>query len=129
MILRLFRFSALAMLMAALAVTSSAQQQPSQRVVRGQVLDQDRKAVASAVVHLKNLTDKKQLSVTTDDEGRYQFNSVDMKADYEIYAELKGQKSRTRRLSQFDTRTIVRIDLNLEPADEEKEKKDTEKKG
>lgn len=102
----------------------------SKRIVRGQVLDQNDKAVATAVVHLKNISTKEQLSVATDKEGRYQFNDVDMKSDYEIYAERGEQKSRLRKISLFDTRPIVRINLQLEPEkdkDKEKDKKEAEK--
>lgn len=99
-------------------------QAQEKRVVRGQVLDRDSKAVATAIVHLKNTTTKKQFSVATDKEGRYQFNDVDMKADYELYAEWQGQKSRTRKVSQFDTRAIVRVNLRLEPTEKNKPKKE-----
>jgi hypothetical protein len=102
-------------------------QEDAQRVVRGQVLDENEKAVATAVVHLENTATKKRAGVATNSEGRYQFNDVDMKSDYEVYAEYQGQKSRTRKVSQFDTRKIVRINLRLRPAggkDEEKKKEE-----
>jgi len=119
----------LAGLLAGLLLAAPGQAQTSvKRVVRGQVLDQKDKAVATAIVHLKNTTVKEQLSVATDKEGRYQFNDVDMKADYEIYAELGGQKSRLRKISQFDTRPIIRINLKLEPAeDTDEENKEDQK--
>jgi hypothetical protein len=43
---------------------------------------------------------------------------VDKKVDYEIYAEWRAQKSRTRKVSQFDTRTIITINLPLEPPED-----------
>jgi len=118
-------------LLAGLLLAAPGQAQlDAKRVVRGQVLDQDDKAVVTAIVHLKNTSSKEQFSVATDKEGRYQFNDVDMKSDYEIYAEQGEQKSRLRKISLFDTRSIVRINLQLEPEkekDKDKDKKEGEK--
>lgn len=116
----------LAVLLAAL--TAIAQQE--KRMVRGQVLDTEGKAVENAIVHLKNLSTRAVLSVVTDKDGRYRFNGVDKNIDYEILAEWRKQKSRPRRISQFDTRDIVTINLPLEPAEEpdEKDKPKDEKK-
>lgn len=112
--LRRNRLAALAalLLLGALAVPA----QGTSRTIRGQVLDENDKAVATTIVHLKNLGNKEQLSVVTDKEGRYQFNDVDMKADHELYAEWREQRSRTRTISQFDTRTRITVNLKLEPA-------------
>ena len=111
-----------------LAALSAGAQQES-RLVRGQVLSEAGKTVENAIVHLKNLNTKETLSVVTDKEGRYRFNDVDKKVDHEIYAEWRTQKSRTRKVSQFDTRAIVTINLSLEPAEDsgEKEKPGDEK--
>lgn len=119
----------LATAMAAILPALLAAQAPpaGSRVLRGQVLDEHEKAVATAIVHLKNLTSDDELSVVTDKEGRYQFNDLDSKVDYEVYAEWHGQKSKTRSISQFDTRKRIFINLRLEPAKNEKdesEKKD-----
>ena len=111
-----------------LAAVSAGAQQES-RLVRGQVLNEEGKAVENAIVHLKNLNTKEALSVVTDKEGRYRFNDIDKKVDHELHAEWRQQKSRTRKVSQFDTRAIVTINLSLEPAEDsgEKEKPGDEK--
>jgi len=104
-------------------------QESTTRTVRGQVLDENEKPVERAVVHLTNLGTKKRLSVATDKEGRYQFNDVSRKDDFELMAEFGERKSRTRKLSQFDSRPLVFIHLKLEPAKEpesDKSKKDDE---
>jgi len=120
---------ALGGLLASLLLAATAQAQAeSKRVVRGQVLDPDEKVVATAIVHLKNTSTKELFSVATDKEGRYQFNDVSMKFDYEIYAERAEQKSRLRKISQFDTRPIVRIDLQLEPEKNQNEDKKKDEK-
>ncbi|MGH9805296.1 MAG: carboxypeptidase-like regulatory domain-containing protein [Candidatus Acidiferrales bacterium] len=118
----------LPVLAALLALSAGAQQES--RLVRGQVLDENGKTVENAIVHLKNLNTKETLSVVTDKDGRYRFNEVDKKVDHEIHAEWRAQKSRTRKVSQFDTRDIVTINLPLEPPEDagEKEKAGDEKK-
>ena len=112
-----------------LAVLPTGAQQES-RLVRGQVLSEDGKTVEGAIVHLKNLNTKEVLSVVTDKEGRFRFSDVDKKIDHEIHAEWRQQRSRARKISQFDTRDIVTINLPLEPAEDsgEKEKPGDEKK-
>lgn len=105
-------------------------QVPSSRIVRGQVLDENNKPVRMAIVYLTQANTKKQWSVVTDKEGRYQFNDVNMKADYKIHAEWRRQKSRARSISQFDTRPLVTVNLRLKPAkkSEEKEEQKEEKR-
>ncbi len=102
----------------------TAAQEGAQRVIRGQVLDENGKLVHLAIVHLKNATTEKQWSVVTSKEGRYVFHEVENKQDYEIYAEWQGRKSRTRKISQFDTRPIVRVNLKLKPAENGEEAED-----
>ena len=107
-------------LLCAVAVSAQA----AKRTVRGQVLDENDKAVAGALVHLTNLSSKEKMSVVTDKEGRYQFNEVSRKFDFEEQAEFEGRKSRPRRLSQFDPRDITVLNFKLEPPGENAEKKD-----
>lgn len=102
---------------------ASAAAQGGTRVVKGQVLDENGKPVAGAVVHLKDKTTKKEVSVTTDKNGRYQFNSVKLRSDYRIQAEKAKQRSRSRGISQMDTRTEIFMHLRLQPPKEPAEKK------
>lgn len=99
-----------------LVLTAGAAAQEAQRTLLGQVLDEKDKVAASAIVYLKNMTTKEQLTVVTNKEGRYQFNALGMKEDYELYAESGERKSRVRRVSQFDTRERIVINLKLELA-------------
>ncbi len=102
----------------------TAAQEGGQRVIRGQVLDENGKLVHLAIVHLKNAATEKQWSVVTNKEGRYAFHEVENKQDFEIYAEWQGRKSRTRKISQFDARPIVRVNLKLKPPENGEEAKD-----
>jgi hypothetical protein len=111
---------------ATLAWTAGAQNQ--KRTVRGQVLDEKGDAVVGAIVNLKNKQTDETLTVTAGSEGRYQFNNVDMKTDFKLYAEFEGRKSQERTISQFDTRTTAVYNLRLESAkDQETKAKEKEK--
>lgn len=112
--------------------TAAAQSLP-RRTLQGQVLDESDKALATAIVRLKNMTTKEETTVVTNKEGRYQFAGLDAKVDYELYAESGEQKSRLRKVSQFDPRERIVINLKLMPAEkargeagvkEEKKEKD-----
>ncbi len=107
----------------ALAATEPAAAQNT-RIVRGQVLDENSKAFVGAIVRLKEKKSGKEISVTTGEEGRYQFNHVNMKTDYRIYALHEKKKSREKGVSSFDSRPLIRINLKLQPPEEEK--KETE---
>ncbi|MFQ5723339.1 MAG: carboxypeptidase-like regulatory domain-containing protein [Terriglobia bacterium] len=109
-----------------LGVLAGAAQESDTRIIRGQVLNQEGKPVALAIVHLKNATTDEQWSVVTNKEGRYQFNDLKIKHDYEVYAEWRDQKSRTRKISQFDMRPLLRVTLKLKPTEKPKEEKKDE---
>lgn len=102
---------------------ASAAAQGGTRVIKGQVLDENGKPVAGAVVRLKDKTTKKEVSVTTNQNGRYRFNGVKLKSDYRIQAEKAGRRSRSRGISQMDTRTEIFMHLRLQPPKEPAEKK------
>lgn len=113
-----------AVLVLALALCgASAAAQGSTRVIKGQVLDENGKPVAGAVVRLKDKTTKKEVSMTTNQNGRYQFNNVKLRSDYRIQAEKAKQRSRSRGISQMDTRTEIFMHLRLQPPKEPAEKK------
>jgi hypothetical protein len=125
----LIRLAFVLAVVAWVAAPALAQETPT-RTVRGQVLDENDKPVERAIVHLTNLGTKKRLSVATDKEGRYSFNEVSRKDDFEVVAEAGERKSRPRKLSRFDSRALVFLHLKLEPvkkkedAGQSQEKKD-----
>lgn len=113
-----------AVLVLALALCgASAAAQGGTRVIKGQVLDENGKPVAGAVVRLKDKTTKKEVSMTTNQNGRYQFNNVKLRSDYRIQAEKAKRRSRSRGISQMDTRTEIFMHLRLQPPKEPAEKK------
>jgi len=90
---------------------------PEFRTLTGVVMDKAEAPVKDAVVYLKNRKTSKILTYVADAAGNYRFPNLSRKEDYEIYAELKGQKSPVKTLSSFDSRVNVKINLYVDPGD------------
>ncbi len=84
-----------------------------QRVVEGKVLDSSSAAASGATVFLKNLKNKAIRSFTSEGDGRFRFTQVNMADDYDLWAEKGSQKSATKTVSSWDTRTDYQCDLRL----------------
>jgi hypothetical protein len=94
---------------------------PEFRALTGVVLDKADSPLKDAVVYLKNRKTKALTTYIANADGAYRFPNLSRTADYEIYAEHKGQKSPVKTLSSFDSRTNAKINLYVEPKQEKKE--------
>jgi hypothetical protein len=102
-------------LLSALAVAARDQKkEPPLRTVRGQVVNKDEKPLPSAIVYLKNLSNKSETTHIADDDGNYRFSGLDPNVDYEIHAEHQGQSSAKRTVSTFDNRKEIIIQLKVD---------------
>jgi hypothetical protein len=88
--------------------------EPPLRTVRGQVVNKDEKPLPSAIVYLKNLSNKSETTHIADDDGNYRFSGLDPNVDYEIHAEHQGQSSAKRTVSTFDNRKEIIIQLKVD---------------
>jgi hypothetical protein len=62
------------------------------------------------------LKDTRTLAVRTyisNKDGSYQFGGLAPNQDYELYADYQGDRSSTRTLSSFDSRTQPNINLHV----------------
>lgn len=84
------------------------------RNVTGQVLTKSDAPVSEAVVYLKNTRTLTIKSFITEKDGGYRFHGLSPNIDYEIYADYQGQKSPTKTISSFDTRTNITLNLHVE---------------
>jgi Carboxypeptidase regulatory-like domain len=117
--------SALALiLIAACASTLAAQKKKdddaSTRTVQGTVLDADGSPVQQAVVQLKDTRSLQVLSFITKEDGAYHFASLKTDIEYEVKAAHGGSSTDWKRVSIFDTRKIVVVNLKLQKSDLEK---------
>jgi hypothetical protein len=97
----------------AIGAQAALAQNLGQRVVEGKVLDSSSAAVSGATIFLKNLKSKSIRSYTSENDGRFRFTQVNMADDYDLWAEKGSQKSATKTVSSWDTRTDVQYDLRL----------------
>lgn len=86
---------------------------PQLRTIEGTVSDKDGAPVQGAVVYLqdsKSLTVKSYLS---DAQGHFHFRQLSMSADFDLWAELNGERSKTKNISQFNSKTDLTYELKL----------------
>ncbi len=83
------------------------------RSVQGVVTSPEDRAVAGAVVQLKNLKSLEIRSFITKENGNYYFHGLSPDIDYELKADYPGASSGTKTLSSFDSRKEATINLKL----------------
>jgi hypothetical protein len=82
------------------------------RLLYGKVLDQQDNPVVGAIVYLTNTRTHAVKTYIVGEDGTYRFPGLST-VDYEVYGQLKGRKSDTKSVSQFDDRSQVYIDLKI----------------
>ena len=110
---------ALAALMVAVAPAPAfrpKKRKPVLKDVQGLVLDSANNAVAGAAVEMKDVQSGKTIANYSDSAGHYQFTDLDRNHDYEIRATFKNLASEVRKVSSFDNRNTIPMNLTLEPA-------------
>jgi Carboxypeptidase regulatory-like domain len=100
---------------------------PQVRTVTGTVLNNDDAPIPNAIVYLKNVKTRTIKTYIAAKDGTYQFNGLSPNIDYELYAELDGQKSQSKTLSSFDSRPKANINLRIEGKKTEEQSKKEEK--
>ena len=110
-------FAALLLICSASAVFAfqkSKSEDEKLRIVQGAVIDAQDRAIAGAVVQLKNSKTLQVRSFITQEGGSYQFHGLDPNVDYTLKAEHQGASSPVRTLSAFDSRKKPVLDLKIE---------------
>ena len=90
------------------------QEDANLRSIEGVVSDADRNLIPKAIVQLKDMKTLQIRSFVTSAEGAYHFASLRTDTDYELSASLGELKSPTKRVSSFETRKTVTVNLQLE---------------
>jgi hypothetical protein len=89
-------------------------QMPAQRVAEGRVVTRSEAPIPGAVVYLK---DSKSLAVRTfiaDADGRFHFGQLSQNADYELWANAAGERSKSKSISSFDSRNSYSFVLKID---------------
>lgn len=110
---------AMSMLLAMVVAASAQRNQDkkedaNQRTIEGVVSDASRNLVPRAIVQLKDMKTLQIRSFVTQAEGNYHFAGLRMDTDYELKATLDDQTSPTKRVSSFESRKTVTVNLQLE---------------
>ena len=66
-----------------------------------------------AVVYLENQKSMEVKTYVTAADGRYRFGQISSEVDYQLWAEYKGHKSKTRSISSFDNRKLYTFNLKI----------------
>src|SRR4051812_10829188 len=118
---RLFRTFRTAVAVSALLVPATlvlhtfpaAGQAAAFRSVTGDVTSKGGTKVKGAVVHLKDTKSLSQRSYITAEDGQFKFGQLSTGTDYEIWADLNGEKSAVKTLSSFDNKNAMAVSLKM----------------
>ena len=86
------------------------------RVVQGAVQNENDQPQANAVVYLQDQKSLEVRTYITEANGHYRFGQLSTEVDYQLWAEYKGHKSKTRSISSFDSKKQFNFDLKIEMA-------------
>jgi len=104
---------AVAMFMTFAGTLAVAAQELQLRTVQGKVIDPENRAVASAVVYLRDDRTDSVRTCITNLSGDYRFSWLGKYDDYELGAHTESAQSSRRHISQWDTRNQLVINLKL----------------
>jgi hypothetical protein len=84
------------------------------RVVQGVVRDSNDQLQANAIVYLQDQKSLEVRTYITEADGHYRFGQLSSEVDYQLWAEYKGHKSKTRSISSFDSKKQFNFDLKID---------------
>lgn len=88
---------------------------PTSKTVLGQVLDPAGNGIAGAAVVMTNLSTKKTTAIYTGGQGHFEFTGLSLNQNYQFQAHYKGKSSEVRKVSYWDTRTNLVLNLHIPP--------------
>ena len=84
------------------------------RLLTGKALDHRDNPVPNAVVYVTDTRTRAVKTYIVGADGLYRFPALSANVDYEVYAQLNGKTSDTKRVSQFDDRKVVYLVLKID---------------
>jgi hypothetical protein len=102
----------LALVAASLAGAALAQSNAT-KTLQGKVFSSADTPLSGAIVYLQdNKTNDIRSFISTSD-GSYRFGQLGADTDYQVWAQYKNEKSSTKAISSYDSRTQLIIDLHV----------------
>jgi hypothetical protein len=84
------------------------------RLLTGKVIDREDNPVPNAIVYVTDTRTRAVKTYIVGADGDYRFPALAANVDYEIYAQVNGKTSDTKRMSQFEDRKVVTIILRID---------------
>ena len=88
--------------------------QTAQRVVQGKVELSSGGMAKGAIVYLKNGKTLEVRTYISTADGSYRFGQLNSDADYTIWAEYQGKKSKEKTISSFDSKPVFNVLLKID---------------
>ncbi len=85
-----------------------------ERVVQGKVEQASGSLAQGAIVYIKNAKTLEVRTYISTADGSYRFGQLHPDANYTVWAEYQGKKSKEKTISSFDTKKIFNILLKIE---------------
>jgi len=92
---------------------SGKDKQPTTRLLTGQVTAGNGAPLPNSVVYLTNTRTMAIKTYIVGKDGNYRFPELSPNVDYHVYAQFNNQRSDTKTLSSFDSRTQNVINLHV----------------
>jgi hypothetical protein len=87
--------------------------QAVERVVQGKVEQASGSLAQGAIVYIKNAKTLEVRTYISAADGSYRFGQLNPDANYTVWAEYQGKKSKEKTISSFDTKKIFNILLKI----------------
>ncbi len=89
--------------------------QQVERDLFGVVEDGHHEPLRGAVVYLENSSSHSVVTYLTDRSGHFSFKRISADTDYDLWAIFRGQQSKRKNISQFDTHPDRAVTLTIKP--------------
>jgi hypothetical protein len=96
------------------ALPAAAIAQTAQRVVQGKVELSSGGVAKGAIVYIKNGKTLEVRTYISTADGSYRFGQLNPDADYTVWAEYQGKKSKAKTISSFDTKKEFNVPLKID---------------
>ena len=97
-----------------IALPPAAIAQTAQRVVQGKVELSSGGMAKGAIVYIKNAKTLEVRTYISTEDGSFRFGQLNPDADYTVWAEYQGKKSKEKTVSSFDTKKVFNLMLKVD---------------
>jgi hypothetical protein len=104
----------LALLSLNLSLAAAKDKEAPGRLLTGKVVNGEDSPLPNAVVYVTDTRTRAVKTYIVGPDGSYRFPALAGNVEYEVYAQFNGKASDTKRVSQFDDRKVVTVQLKID---------------